>query len=280
MSVKQVLTVVGAGLMQNAVGQSVKSCGAAGDHLQNAVVTITPDPPVPGQDITVSITGDLDQTVESGNLNLDLDVQAMGVINNKVNLGVPFTFKPSPFVQGKLDLKVGPTQLVKAPGTTTIKGQVKASNTANEQVFCMDLNLVSVSDINTLSLSKESATSTGDVTSCGQPTDHVKNFNLDTSGGKVAVTGQLDEELTTFSVNVDATIKKLFISLPLKLDIPVTTIPGLPKGDFDLSVGPMTGGLSPDPQVSLAGQVKMNDQNKEEVFCLKVDSVIEKDIIV
>jgi len=280
MSMKQVLAVVGAGLVQNGLAQSVKSCGGAEDHLKNAVVTITPDPPVPGQDLTVSITGDLDATVETGTINLDLDVQAMGVINNKVQLGAPFTFKPSPFVAGHLDIKVGPTQLIKAPGTTTIKGTVKAVNAANEPVFCMDMNLKSVSDINTLTLSNETAKAAGGVTSCSQPTDHVKNFKLDTTGGKIDVTGQLDEDLTSFSVNVDATIKKLFITLPVKVDIPVTTSPGLPKGDFELSLGPMTGGLSPDPKVSLTGTVKMNDQKSEEVFCLNVDQVIEKDIVV
>lgn len=272
--------MVGAGLVQNGLAQSVKSCGGAGDHLKNAVVTITPDPPVPGQDLTVSITGDLDATVETGTINLDLDVQAMGVINNKVQLGAPFTFKPSPFVAGHLDIKVGPTQLIKAPGTTTIKGTVKAVNAANEPVFCMDMNLKSMSDINTLTLSNETAKAAGGVTSCSQPTDHVKNFKLDTTGGKIDVTGQLDEDLTSFSVNVDATIKKLFITLPVKVDIPVTTSPGLPKGDFELSLGPMTGGLSPDPKVSLTGTVKMNDQKSEEVFCLNVDQVIEKDIVV
>lgn len=277
---KQVLAVVGAGLIQNGLAQSVKSCGGANDHLKNAVVTITPDPPVPGQDVTVSITGDLDATVETGSINLDLAVQAMGVINNKVQIESPFTFKPSPFVAGKVDIKVGPTQLIKAPGTTTIVGKVTAVNAASEPVFCMDLNLKSASDVKTLALEDETAKANGGVTSCSQPTDHVKNFKLDTSGGKIDVTGQLDEDLSTFSINVDAVIKKLFIKLPVKLDIPVTCSPGLPKGDFELSVGPMKGGLTPDPQVSLTGTVKMNDQAKEEVFCLNVDQVVEKEIIV
>lgn len=273
------LTVVGVGLLQNTVAQSVKSCGSPTDHVKNVVVTLTPDPPVPGQDITVTITGDNDADVDTGNINLDLAVQAMGVINNKVQLQTPFTFKPTPFKKGPLNIKVGPTQLIKAPGTTTISGQVKANNAANEQLFCVDLNLKAVSDINTLSLSNETGTN-GGVTSCTQPTDHVKNFKLDTTGGKIDVTGQLDETLTTFKVKVDATLKKLFITLPVKVDIPVTCTPGLPAGDFELSMGPATGGLSPDPQVSLTGTVKMNDQADQEVFCLNVDQVVEKEIIV
>jgi len=280
MSMKQVLTVVGAGLLQNTLGQSVKSCGAATDHVKNVVVTLTPDPPVPGQDITVTIEGDNDGDVSTGSINLDLAVQAMGVINNKVQVGAPFNFSPTPFKKGDLKIVVGPTPLIKAPGTTTISGTVKAVNAANEQLFCVDLDLKSVSDINTLSLAKESATATGGVTSCTQDSDHIKNFVLDTSGGKIDVKGQLDEDITTFHVAVDATLKKLFISLPIKLDVPVTFTNPLPKGDFELSLGPMTGGLSPDPQVSLAGTVKMNDQNSEEVFCLNVDQVVEKEIIV
>jgi len=281
MSVKQVLTVVGAGLLQNTLAQSVTSCGSATDHVKNVVVTLTPDPPVPGQDITVTITGDNDADVGEGSINLDLAVQALGVINNKVQVGAPFKFQPTPFKQGPINIKVGPTSLLKTPGTTTIAGTVKAVNAANEQLFCVDLNLKTVSDLNTLSLSNETATSgDGGVTSCSQATDHVKNFALDTTGGKVAVTGQLDEDITTFHVAVDAVLKKLFISIPAKLDIPVTCTPGLPAGDFLLSLGPMTGGLSPDPQVSLKGTVKMNDQANEEVFCLNVDQVLEKEIVV
>lgn len=280
MSMKQVLSVVGAGLLQNTLAQSVKSCGGPNDHVKNVVVTLTPDPPVPGEDITVTITGDNDADVGEGSINLDLAVQALGVINNKVQIDAPFKFNPTPFKQGPIKIDVGPTQLVKAPGTTTISGQVKAVNAASEPLFCVDLDLKSVSDVNTLELAKESATGSGGVTSCSQPTDHVTNFNLDTTGGKIDVTGQLDEDITTFHVAVDATLKKLFISLPLKLDIPVTCTPGLPHGDFELSLGPMTGGLSPDPQVSLSGTVKMNDQNNEEVFCLNVDQVVEKEIVV
>jgi len=278
---KQVLTVVGAGLLQNTLAQSVKSCGGPNDHVKNVQVTLTPDPPVPGQDVTVEISGDNDADVGAGSFNIDLAVQALGVINNKVQIGAPFSFQPTPFKKGPLNIKVGPTSLLKTPGSTTISGTVKAVNAANEPLFCVDLDLKSVSDLNTLTLSKEIDASTGGgVTSCTQPADHIKNFALDTSGGKISVTGQLDEDVTTFHIAVDAVLKKLFIKIPAKLDIPVTFTNPLAKGDFSLSVGPMTGGLTPDPQVSLTGTVKMNDQANTEVFCLNVDQVLEKEIIV
>lgn len=281
MSMKQVLTVVGAGLLQNTLAQSVKSCGGPNDHVKNVKVTLTPDPPVPGQDITVEIAGDNDADVGSGAFNLDLAVQALGVINNNVTIGAPFEFKPTPFKQGPLNIKVGPVKLLKTPGTTTISGTVKAVNAANEPLFCVDLDLKSVSDLNTLTLSNESdASNGGGITSCSQPTDHIKNFKLDTTGGKVLVTGQLDEDVTTFQVAVDAVLKKLFITIPVNINIPVTVNNKLEKGDFSLSVGPMTGGLKPDPKVSLTGTVKMNDQANQEVFCLNVDQTLEKEIIV
>jgi hypothetical protein len=281
MSMKQVLTVVGAGLLQNTLAQSVSSCGSATDHVKNVKVTLTPDPPVPGQDITVQITGDNDEDVATGSFNLDLAVQALGVINNKVQLGAPFEFQPTPFKKGPIDIKVGPTALLKTPGSTSIKGTVKAVDASNQQLFCVNLDLKTVSDINTITLSNSSAPVVGDgVTSCTQASDHIKNFALDTTGGKVAVTGQLDEDVSTFHVAVDAVLKKLFIKIPAKLDIPVTCAPGFTKGDFKLSLGPMTGGLVPDPQVSLTGTVKMNDQANQEVFCLNVDQVLEKEIVV
>jgi len=48
------------------------NCGQASDHLQIDTVTITPDPPVAGQNITVSASGYLDEIVTNGTVNVVL----------------------------------------------------------------------------------------------------------------------------------------------------------------------------------------------------------------
>merc|ERR1712226_702372 len=80
-------------------------------------------------------------------------------------------------------------------------------------------------------------------------------------------------ELSVFKVNIDVTMQKLFIKLPLKLSMPIALSPALPKGPFKMGLGPITGSFSPDPKASVTGQLIAQDQNNEEVFCLNVDGV-------
>eukprot|EP01111_Echinosteliopsis_oligospora_P018566 TRINITY_DN85_c0_g2_i1.p1 TRINITY_DN85_c0_g2~~TRINITY_DN85_c0_g2_i1.p1 ORF type:complete len:142 (-),score=23.97 TRINITY_DN85_c0_g2_i1:77-502(-) len=46
------------------------SCGSSSDHFSIGTVTITPDPPVKGQNITVSATGTLNEQVPNGTVTL------------------------------------------------------------------------------------------------------------------------------------------------------------------------------------------------------------------
>merc|ERR1719436_612603 len=89
------------------------------------------------------------------------------------------------------------------------------------------------------------------------------------------MTGTLDEALTKASVDLDVSVKVLFISVPLKMTIPLEVSDGLiSKGAIKSTVGPSTIAVSPDVKATLKGTVKINDGNAEEITCLNVDTVV------
>merc|ERR1711862_316791 len=121
----------------------------------------------------------------------------------------------------------------------------------------------------------------GSVASCTKDTDHLKQFSLTQSGNAITVKGDLDEDIDTFTLDLDLTIQKFFLKKELKMKLPITLSPSIPKGPFTIGIGPADILLSPDPSVKVAGSVVMADPETEEVFCLKVEMVAEgSDIIV
>ncbi len=57
-------------MVYNEIRQILTLVGTANDHLQIQTVKITPDPPVLGQNVTVAVTGSLNEDVTSGTLAL------------------------------------------------------------------------------------------------------------------------------------------------------------------------------------------------------------------
>merc|ERR1711879_576693 len=103
------------------------------------------------------------------------------------------------------------------------KGQVHVTNSKNEPIMSIDLDLnVGGTDNEVAQLTSEaddpSLTSVG---SCGKATDHIPDFQIASSGGVVSMSGTLDEALTAASIDVDVSLKVLVISVPLKLTIPL-----------------------------------------------------------
>merc|ERR1740129_1690338 len=90
------------------------------------------------------------------------------------------------------------------------------------------------------------------------------------------MTGTLNEAVTQLSLDVDASIKVAFISVPLKATIPVAFTPGIAKGPIKAAFGPSTVVMKPDLKAELKGTVKMNDPKADEVMCLNVDTVVGK----
>merc|ERR1719270_1916696 len=111
------------------------------------------------------------------------------------------------------------------------------------------------------------------ITSCGKPTDHIADFKVQASCGVTTMTGTLDEAVTQLSLDVDASIKVAFISVPLKATVPIAFTPGIAKGPIKATLGPNTVVVKPELKAKLKGTVKVNDAKADEVMCLNVDTV-------
>merc|ERR1712232_656649 len=182
-------------------------------------------------------------------------------------------------VSGPFSLTVGPFSLPSGiPGSAVVKGQIHVANAKNEQIMCIELDL----DVPAAETTAESQIelqndlpALQDFSSCGKSTDHIPDFNIANTGGVITMTGTLDEALTKASIDVDVSLKVLFISVPLKMTIPLTVSDGLiKKGCIKATVGPNTITVKPDVQAKVKGTVKINDNNGEEVTCINVDAVV------
>lgn len=266
--------------LPGALSQSVKSCGGPNDHLKNPVIKLMPDPIKKGGTLTIEASGTLDEDISVFNSNVDLNIQALRIIHASVKGGMPLSISPAA-AKGPFSLTVGPFALPRnVPGSAVVNGQVHVVDGNNEPVMCIEL------DLNVPGMDNEEANITSSqleaprltaITSCGKATDHMHDFKLATSGGVVAMTGTLDETVTRPSVALDVKLKVLFVSVPLKLNIPIATSPGLPKGAIKITAGPNTVVVSPNVKATMKGTMKLNDGNGEEITCLNIDTVVAGD---
>jgi len=264
--------------LQCVSSQGVKGCGSAADHLTNPVYKMTPDPPVKGQPFTIDISGDLDEDVTAGAVSGDIAVTALGFITSTATIKMPFTYTPG-LPKGAMKMTVGPTTLPKSPGSFALKGKVHVVDGAGDAITCVDLDITASAEGLLTEAKPEVPNATvphvGGVESCTGDSDHLKNFSLSQSGGVTTVNGNLDEDVDTFNVDLDLTVKKFIVHLPVKMNIPITLSPTVPKGPFTISAGPGKVDLSPDPSVGVTGKVKAMDAASEQIFCLNIDEVVE-----
>lgn len=265
------------------LSQSVKSCGGAKDHMQNMKVKLSPDPAQKGKPFTVDVSGDLDEGIVAGSVNVDLSITALGVIKSSVKQVIPFTQTPG-LPKGPFKLSIGPSTIPNVPGSALVQGQVHLVDGKGEAVFCLDLNIhvggamaenSTHEELEVEGRSHASVPSISSVASCSKATDHLKGASISSSGGVAKINGTLDESLSKLSVDLDIKIKVLFVSIPLKMKIPLSISPAFPQGAFGLSMGPISGVISPDPHAHVEGTAVLNDGNAEEVACLKLDVVSE-----
>jgi hypothetical protein len=259
------------GLLGGAQAQSVSSCGAAGDHFSNVKITLSPDPPVLGQPFSFNMEGDLDEALAGGNANIDLNVKALGIINEPVKVSSPFTYSPG-VASGHTTVSVGPVNLPKIPlpGGVDVTGTVKITNGKQEAVACikMDLKVGAATEAPALE------TKDSPVTDCTKVSDHMKNFKFsDDATGVTTITGTLDEDVAKVDVGVDLNIKIPLVPLPeIKLDIPASISPAVKKGDLKITVGPVASEVPDTAPIAVTGNVKINDGNAEEIVCLQIGS--------
>jgi len=253
--------------------QSVTNCGAAGDHLQNVNIKISPDPIQKGTSFTVDFSGNLDTVVSAMNADIDLNVKALGIISEPVKLSSPLSVSPG-IPAGQITMSVGPLTMPSLPGSLEADGTIKITNDKNEPVACINLAL-KIGGTEVAAAKNEVAASAqgSNVSVCSQASDHLHNLVISDSAGVSTITGSLDEAVTKLSVNVDLKVKVSILSIPISLAIPISYTPGLPKGDVKVTLGPSSGLLSTTKSlidVDVTGTVKANDEASEEIMCLSL----------
>jgi hypothetical protein len=265
-------------------GPSISSCGSPGDRMSNVTMSLSPDPIKKGAGFTITVTGMLDKVLDSFNVAAKLDVKLLGIINEKVDKTIPIKMSPG-LAAGAQNLVIGPVNLPSdIPGSAEVDGTVTIADDAGKQVACvnLDMHVPAARALDDQRLESSFAPGETFVTAasdCGKPTDHLKNIETSGSGGVSTLTATLDEDLSKVSVDVDLTIKALFVKIPLKLNVPIAYTPGIKQGAISVSAGPATAvsvsaeGAWPASKVKVevTGTVQANDGNSEEIACLKID---------
>jgi len=281
-----------------AVSQSVKSCGGPNDHLKNPVVKLTPDPPQKGGALTIEVSGTLDEVQGDFISNVDLEIVALGFVHARVKGGMPLTISPGA-VAGPFSATIGPISLPSnVPGSLSEKGQVHVVNAKSEPIMCIDFDLnvpgadnVETPDLTAIASWMTDLTANADdvgaqmetpplnaIASCGKPTDHMPDLKIANSGGVITMTGTLDEAVTKATIELDVSLKVLFVSIPLKMSIPLSVSSGvIKKGVIKTTIGPNSIVISPNVKAKLQGTVKTIDGNGEEITCINVDGVVAGD---
>jgi hypothetical protein len=259
--------------------KSVTSCGAAGDHLSNVQISLSPDPIKRGSKFTFNVSGDLDETFDAGNIDVDLKIGVMGV-KKSVKTSVPITYSPG-ILKGPLALMIGPApfNFPKVPGLYVgVTGTVKLTNAKKEQVACIKLNMrVGANEEVAEAAVAPTLRDDPPVRVCGSPKDHMQKFAFHTdSQGVSTVTGTLDEDVDKLKLVAALDIKIPGNSTPpIDMNIPVSMSHGiLRKGDFKITAGVAKGVSlqSEDDPVSVTGTLKAYDGKSEEILCLEVST--------
>jgi len=262
-------------------GHSISSCGSPGDRMSNVTMSLSPDPIKKGDGFTITVTGVLDEVLDSFNVAAKLDVKLLGLINEKVDKTIPIKISPG-LAAGAQNIVIGPVKLPgNLPGSAEVDGTVTIADDAGKQVACVSLAMhvpaALALDDPRLEMSSEPADAfVRAASNCAKPTDHLKNIQTSNSGGVLTFTGTLDEDLSKVSVDVDLTIKALFVKIPLKLNVPIAYTPGIQQGALSVSAGPakarsVSASFDLLPKVEVTGTVQVNDGNSEEIACLKID---------
>jgi hypothetical protein len=264
-------------LLIGASADSIKSCGKAGDILQNAVFSSSPNPISKDAPLTITGSGTLSAPFTGGKFDIDLQVKALGIINEPVKIISPFTFAPG-IAAGATKVVVGPFSLPKLPGSADITGTIIANDPSGKEIFCIELDIVAGGDIANAALVDEShlvstSRATADpITDCSASSDHLHDRVVSSTGGKTTLSGDLDESLSSITTAVDLKIGVSIFHIPISLDIPISISPAIAKGHLEATFGPKETETSTSAiKYSIEGTVKINDANKSEVVCINVD---------
>lgn len=228
-------------------------------------VTVSPDPPVPGSEVTFTIEGTLDKTIQSGSATVSVKA---GPIN--FPLTVPFASNAAAFGSPDTPMKavLGPFVYpnLKIPFIKTTSGKIEIVDENAEQVSCMEFSLPTYS-----ATAPVSSSDFLDVDCTDTSSWHMKNLVIDVEPPTIKkgvpftvnTKSDIDEAVSAghIETNVDLSLFKLALTMPFSLS-PAT--PAMTGGD--VTVGPIT--MPSIPLIPNAkGSIKLAEQNSETLAC-------------
>ncbi|GAM27390.1 hypothetical protein SAMD00019534_105650 [Acytostelium subglobosum LB1] len=117
------------------------NCGTANDHFQIQKVVITPDPPVKGQSLNVTATGQLNEAVTGGNAHLLIKYGFITIINQNEDIcSIPNSPYQCPISAGDYQRSVIGNIPSNVP-SGKYTGNVVFTDQNNQEIACISLDL-------------------------------------------------------------------------------------------------------------------------------------------
>jgi len=259
-----------AGAVAVAADDTLSSCGAAGDHLTIHSITTDADAtggPRKGKPFTITLDGELDEAHQHGVVTGDLQLKALGVVDEEITFNQKYDFLPG-VAQGASKLTIGPFTFPRAvPGEVHVTGPINIVNEKAEAVACLNLNLI----IPKILGDEEEELEVGR-TACGdQSQDHISNIVSNTVDDVITTTMDLDEDLDFVNLKVDLSVKAPVVpAVNLKLaQVPISLTPGIPAGQLKFVGYPQDSLRSTVKDlIDVTGSLTLEDKNGDEVTCI------------
>lgn len=244
----------------------VSNCGSDSDHLKNVHVSSSGTDP-----FTFSFSGDLDKDLQEGYFDLDFHVELAGLINKDIKKLIHWTYTPG-VVKGPLKMTIGPVSPPWLPGTNKLTGSLKILDANREPCSCLRLDLP-LESVEAAAVNATKRIEDDPITPCNVANLHIKNYKKVIDGKTLKITGDLDEDVPKFSINLDAHTQIGWFPVPIKLNAPIQYTPGFVKGPFAVSASlpdslPMA---SEGDNMDVVGTFQVLDQNNEGLVCFKLD---------
>jgi len=260
------MKVAAMGLVAGATAGSINNCADSTAHMKSFEATISPDPPVKGQDVTMTFKGAMDEDTDSGTLIVDVSAGPISIPSMKI----PYSISPTVPHGGEVNLQVGPFEYpsISVPLISSIKSHMEMHDANDEMVMCVDTTLPAAQEAAFL---QAPVKGTPPFTPCTGSSPHFKNAVIDVNPAQpqkgkdvtMTFTGDLDESISSGVVELDINL----VIFTLSLKIPFQMGHGVSATDgIKAVIGPFT--LPNIPLIpNVKGTVKVSEQNGEEVTC-------------
>merc|ERR1712098_211536 len=116
----------------------IVSCSGADAHFKNAVIDVSPAQPKKGDAVTITFSGDLDEAVSAGEVELSIDL-----VIASLSMKIPFKNLGTQTIPATSGIKavIGPFTLPNIPLVPNVKGTVKVSEQNGEELMCSNFNM-------------------------------------------------------------------------------------------------------------------------------------------